>query len=209
MTFSFKYPRKSLQPHSTQCKHAVPSMKTIFLLSALTASLQASSPIVPIYGCEKYPLTTTLTNFTFTHGTSTTNNNVPSSVKWQAPALSILCYASASTNSIGNPGTFTSVSCGEKAPDPVTGGFKVPADYATGGNATITFLSYAQCAADMFGFGWEAAVLLSCASDAAGSETCVAQGNVTANVYTTGYIPHVRPPPPPPYHPQPPQTTST
>jgi hypothetical protein len=192
-----------------QCKPAIFSMKTIFLLSALTASLHASPPIVPVYGCEKYPLTAALTNFTFTHGTSTTNTNVPSSVKWQAPALGILCSASSTTNSIGTPGTFTSVRCNENPSDQATGSFKILAADGTGSNATISFITYAQCAADIFGFGWEAVVPLLCASDAVGSETCVAKGNTTANVYATGYIPHVRPPPPPPWSPQPPQSTST
>jgi hypothetical protein len=192
-----------------QCKSAILSMKTIFLLSALTASLHASPAIVPVYGCEKYPQTTALTNFTFTHGTSTTNNNAASSVKWQAPALGVLCSASSSTNSIGNPGAYTSVPCGEKSSDPVTGSFQVLADDGTGSNATITFITYASCAADIFGFRWEAVIPLSCASDGAGSETCTANGNTTASVTSAGYIPHVRPPPPPPWSPQPPRSTST
>jgi hypothetical protein len=190
-----------------QCKPTVVSMKTIFLLSVFGASLHASLAIVPVYGCEKYPQTTALTNFTFTHGTSTTNATGPSSVKWQAPALSVSCSASSSsTNSIGAPGTYTSVPCGEKPSDPVMGSFQVSAN---GSNATVTFITYVQCAADIFGFRWEAVIPFSCASDAAGSETCAANGNTTASVTSAGYIPHVRPPPPPPWSPRPPQSMST
>jgi hypothetical protein len=130
-------------------------MKTIFLLSVFGASLHASLAIVPVYGCEKYPQTAAVTNFTFTHGTTTTNTTGPSSVKWQAPALSVSCSASSSTNSIGAPGTYTSVPCGEKPSDPVTGSFQVSAN---GSNATITFTTYVQCAADIFGFRWEAII---------------------------------------------------
>lgn len=171
----------------------------IFLL-ALTASSQAQV-FTPIHGCEWVPQTTAVTNFTLFHSAS--NDSTPDYVDWQAPALRVSCHASnpsttGTTTAIGDPGTSTTVDCTASGSDPTKGTLLVSADDGSGSNATLKFMAYAQCAADIYAFYYEANFLLSCASDAWGSTTCVSKGNATASLTSELYLPPIHPPPPPP-----------
>jgi hypothetical protein len=176
-------------------------MKTIICLSALAAFLQAQV-FVPVYGCEWVPPTIAVTNFTFSYSTS--NDSSPSYVQWQAPTWGTSCNASNPTSTgsittIGKPGTVTYVPCKSTSSDPTTGSFQVTADDGSGSNATLNFVAYAQCAADIFQFDYEANFPLACATDAEGIGTCVPKGNATAVVIHETYLPPIRGPGPPPH----------
>lgn len=175
-------------------------MKTAIFLSVLTASLQAQE-FVPIHGCEWVPQTTAVTNFTLFHGAS--SDSTSDYVNWQVPALSVSCHASdpsttRSTTAIGDPGTSTTVECAAPASDLTAGTFLVSADDGSGSNATLRFMAFAQCAASIYAFYYEANFALACASDTGGSATCVSKGNATASVTRELWLPPIHPPPPPP-----------
>ena len=181
-------------------------MKTVISLLALTASSQAQT-FVPVHGCEWVPQTTSITNFTFFHSAS--KDGTPSYVNWQAPLFHLSCYGSSSsstgsTPAIGKPGANTNVPCKASDSDPTTGTFLVSADHGSGQNATLKFVAYAQCAADIFAFHYQGGFPLSCATDAGQNTTCVPRGNATASVTNEEYLPPMRPPPPPPFIPPPP-----
>jgi hypothetical protein len=174
-------------------------MKTIVLLSALTTSMQAQV-FVPVHGCEWVPPTNAVTNFTLFRSASIDNDQ--NYVKWQASVFGTVCKASSpsfngSTTAIGKPGINTFVPCTSTSSEPTTGTFRVTADDGSGSNATLNFVGYAQCAADIFEFYYEANFPLSCVTDAEGSDTCVPKGNATARVTNEVYLPPIRGPGPP------------
>ncbi|KAF2033124.1 hypothetical protein EK21DRAFT_109263 [Setomelanomma holmii] len=178
-------------------------MRIIPFLSALAASLQAQT-FIPIHGCEWVPQYTSITNFTFVD--SPANASTPDSVQWRIPAFGISCNltsqsATGSTTTIGSPGTNTYVPCKATSSDPTTGTFLVSADDESGINATLRNVGYAQCAADIYAFHYEANFALLCETDEGGSKTCVTKGNATAVVTGEEYLPPIRNPPPPPWSP--------
>lgn len=161
----------------------ISKMKTIVALSALTAVSQAQSTFVPVHGCEWVPETTPLTNFTLFHGPS--DNGTPAYVQWNAPDLRVACYSFSSTTSIGKLGTSETVPCTAANSDGSNGWLQVSAD---AGSATLNFVFYAQCAADIFAFHYEATVELSCAVYAKESTRCLSKGNATASVTAEEYL---------------------
>jgi hypothetical protein len=158
-------------------------MKIITILSALIATSHAQFTFVPVHGCEWVPETTALTNFTLFHGPS--NFDTLDYVQWDAPALSVSCFNFSTTTSIGKPGTTDTVPCTAANSDPTQGMFLVSAD---GSSATLNFVFYAQCAADIFAFHYEAVVELSCGVYAKESNRCLSKGNATANVTAEEYL---------------------
>jgi hypothetical protein len=178
-------------------------MKTPILLSALTASPAVWATFVPVHGCEWVKETTPLDTFTFF--LSASNTSTPDYITWHVPAHGFTCRASnpSSTGaavSIGHPGTRTTVPCDGYSKDAIPASFLVSEDDA-GKNATLTFTAYVGCAADIFEFDYRADFPLVCEESAAGSETCVAKGNITANVVAEIYLPPIRNPPPPSWTP--------
>jgi hypothetical protein len=158
-------------------------MKIITVLSALIAVSYTQFTFVPVHGCEWVPQTTALTNFTLFHGPSYLNTL--DYVQWNAPALSVSCYNFSTTTSIGKPGTRDTIPCTAANSDPMQGTLLVS---AVDGSATLNFVFYAQCAADIFAFHYEAVVELSCAAYAKESTRCLSKGNATASVTAEEYL---------------------
>jgi hypothetical protein len=65
--------------------------------------------------------------------------------------------------------------------------------------ATLRFVVYEQCAADIYAFHYEAGDIgMTCMSEEGGKRVCVQGGEVQARVTGEEYLPPVRNPPPPP-----------
>jgi hypothetical protein len=120
--------------------------------------------------------------------------NIPDYVQWQAPALHVACFASStsSTALLGNPDTITTVPCTAPASEPTNGSLLVSADNRQERNATIKFVVYEQCAADICAFYYESSFAMTCAGDLESSVTCSSKGTATASVTDMQYLPPVR-----------------
>lgn len=172
-------------------------MRSFIFLSALIAASPALA--VPIHGCENVPNTTAVTDFTLFDSASA--DSALDYVTWQVPALShLLCHTNTSyagnTTATEDSSTRLYVSC-TPPEKPTTGVFLASADDGSGRNASLEFITYAQCAADIYEFHWKADFLLSCAGNAGGDATCVSKGNASAMFNFGIYLPPVRSPPPP------------
>jgi hypothetical protein len=149
------------------------------LILALTASAQAQRPFEPVYGCTWVPEFTAITNFTFTRSA---NDSAPAYIQWQAPGLPIACNA---TTTIPKPSTRANVACKQADSGAY---YLLSTDETSGTNVTLGFTFYAQCAASIFAFYYEAVVSLSCESDTDGITACGAPSNTTARVWTYQYL---------------------
>jgi hypothetical protein len=165
---------------------------TLLILPAYV-SAQSAQPFIPIHGCEWVPEYTPLTNFTLSQPTSSNTTTTPtSSISWTIPTFHITC----STTYTGPPGRYPnirSVSC--TSPGDV-GQFFL-ADDEHHDTATVRFVVYEQCAADIYAFHYEADIEMQCISEQ-GKSVCVQGGDVQARVTGEEYLPPIRNPPPPP-----------
>lgn len=178
-------------------------MRYIPCIFALAASSRAFT-FVPVHGCEWVPETTPVTNFTLSSTSSSSSSSSSDyktlySAQWKVPTLGVSCSSAAPSSS----GSRIPLRCTAPASSPTDATLvlqSVPAPGDTNSTATLSFLVYEQCAADIFEFGYEAQVALACTQDGdAASTVCVPSGNSTAKVVRAVYLPPIRPPPPPPY----------
>ena len=172
-------------------------MKSFVLLSVLTAPLPVLA-YVPVHGCEWVPETTAVTNFTFFDSPS--NANALDYVTWQVPTFDLSCYVN-NAAIIQDPSISNNLLCNKTTSSYKTEArFIVSADNGAGRNATVRFLDYVQCAADIYAFYYKGNFPLSCTNDAGGNATCISKGNATATQTQGLYVPLYpgAPKPPPP-----------
>lgn len=161
---------------------------TLFLV--LAALSMALADFVPVHGCEWVPFSTSVTDFVFLF--NSTDTNAPSSISWNAPTVSAHCKT---TNATWTPiyGHQYSVPCSPPEGGLIQDILRVSEDNTT---ALIMFRAFAQCAASIYAFHYEAKFPLDCIKDSEGITSCVAKGDVTANCTAEEYLPPIRPPPP-------------
>jgi hypothetical protein len=167
-------------------------MRYYTFLPALAAFSPALADFVPIHGCEWVPSTAAITDFAFLSKAS--NTSASTSISWKAPAVSASCKAT-DTTPIPNVGLAYSVPCSPPENGMITDILWL---LDGGDSARITFRSFAQCAADIYAFHYEAVFPLDCSKDTEGITNCAAKGDVVANCTGEEYLPPVRFPPPPP-----------
>ncbi|KAL5433538.1 hypothetical protein PMIN07_006021 [Paraphaeosphaeria minitans] len=158
---------------------------SLFLLTAAASTILAE--FVPIHGCEWVPSSTAVKDIVFLSDASNT-----SAISWNAPAVSASCKT-ANATWIPINGHQYSVPCSPPENGMIYDIFRVSEDGTT---ALIMFRAFAQCAADIYAFHYEAVFPLDCKEDSEGSTGCAAKGNVTANCTAEEYLPPIRNPPP-------------
>ncbi|KAF2449304.1 hypothetical protein P171DRAFT_427510 [Karstenula rhodostoma CBS 690.94] len=163
------------------------------LLLALATASTALAAFVPIHGCEWVPSTTAVTDFVFLSNAS--NPSAPSSISWKAPAVAATCKTENATW-LPISGHQYSVPCVPPENGLIQDILRVSGDGTT---ALIMFRAYAQCAASIYAFHYEAVFPLDCTEGSGGFTRCEAKGDVAANCTAEEYLPPIRPPPPPCY----------
>ncbi|KAK7183596.1 uncharacterized protein CC84DRAFT_1201311 [Paraphaeosphaeria sporulosa] len=157
----------------------------LFVLVAAASTTLAE--FVPIHGCEWVPSSTAIKDFVFLSDASNT-----SAISWNAPTVSASCKTANATWH-ESEGHEYSVPCSPPENGMIYDVLRVSGD---GKTASIRFRTFAQCAADIFAFHYEAVFPLDCTEDSEGSTSCVAKGNVTADCTAEQYLPPMGYPPP-------------
>lgn len=162
---------------------------TTVLSTTAAAAATALADFVPIHGCEWVPSSTAIKDFVFLTGASNT-----STISWNAPTVSAFCKtANATPTLIG--GYAYSVPCSPPENGITYDILRVSEDDTT---ATMMFRAFAQCAADIYAFHYEATFSLNCAK-VSENTSCTADGDVVAICTSEEYLPPIRNPPPPCY----------
>ncbi|OAL44091.1 hypothetical protein IQ07DRAFT_649535 [Pyrenochaeta sp. DS3sAY3a] len=179
---------------------------TILLLATLPTLTHAQTPItVPVHGCTYIKETTPVTNISLstlttslpsTNGTQTTTTT--STATWRVALFGMACAGS-------NPNaTFpSSVVCNATASEPTSARLTL-ADSGAAAYKTVSlfFMAYAQCAASIYAFYYQADFALSCVETGEGRSCSPKLGEgeeVAGRVTRIIWLPPVRglPPPPP------------
>lgn len=162
------------------------------VLSILAAIPAAFAGCVALHGCESFPTSSAITNFVFI--SKALNTSAPSSISWQAPAVGVSCKTTNATW-INNLDHSYSVPCSPPENGYIYDVLRTSTD---GTNATINFRAFAQCAASIYAFHYEADFPLDCTDYDSASIMCVPKGDIVASCTGQEWLPPVRPPPPPP-----------